>query len=37
MAVAVGMKTWEVPFPSFFGQIVPQVRILSHFALLASG
>ncbi|PRQ72716.1 Fatty acid hydroxylase superfamily-domain containing protein [Rhodotorula toruloides] len=27
MAVAVGMKTWEVPFPSFFGQIVPQVML----------
>lgn len=23
----VGMKTWEVPFPSFWTQMVPQVRL----------
>ena len=26
LAVMVGMKTWEVPFPSFWTQMLPQVR-----------
>lgn len=29
LAVSAGMKTFEVPFPSFWKQMVPQVRPLS--------
>ena len=29
LAVSAGMKTFEVPFPSFWKQMVPQVRTLS--------
>ncbi|GAA5990616.1 hypothetical protein JCM5350_001328 [Sporobolomyces pararoseus] len=27
MATSVGMKTWEVPFPSFFREMVPQIAL----------
>lgn len=29
MATSVGMKTWEVPFPSFWKEMVPQVSATS--------